>query len=109
MPHKFAVGETVDLTPLKLRAAVAGTYEIRRVMSETDANQNDPTYRIKHNDEKHERVVAESELTPLAQDAFALSSAEETTALTAGSLDPMPRPRNTVVPDPRFSQPKPEL
>jgi hypothetical protein len=61
--HKFFVGQTVILMPRVLQAAVSGAYEVRQLMPESDRDVGDPRYRIKSNDEKHERVVAESELT----------------------------------------------
>jgi hypothetical protein len=64
--HKFLVGQTVVLMPRLLQPAVPGAYEVRRLMPESDRDGGDPMYRIKSIDEKHERVVAESELTPSA-------------------------------------------
>jgi hypothetical protein len=61
--HKFAVGQRVDLIPRVLRSAAAGSYEIRHLMPAVDGDPTDPRYRIKSQDEKHERVVPESELT----------------------------------------------
>lgn len=63
MAHKFAVGETVDLAPNRLRPAAAGMYEIRHLVPAPDSNPTNPCYRIKSIAEKHERVVPESELT----------------------------------------------
>jgi hypothetical protein len=61
--HKFAVGQAVDLVPRILRAAAPGQYEICRLMPESDRDAGDPSYRVKSIDEKHERVVLESDLT----------------------------------------------
>jgi hypothetical protein len=61
--HKFTVGQIVTLMPRVLRSAAAGDYEIRHLMPTTDADQDNPSYRIKSLAEKHERVVPESELT----------------------------------------------
>jgi hypothetical protein len=58
--HKFQVGQFVELIPRVLRQAAKGTYEITRLVPE---NESDPQYRIKSTNERHERVVAESELT----------------------------------------------
>ncbi len=58
--HKFQVGQFVELIPRVLRQAAKGTYEITRLVPE---NESDPQYRIKSTYERHERVVAESELT----------------------------------------------
>jgi hypothetical protein len=59
MIYKFQVGQTVALIPRSIRQAAAGTYEIVRLMPE---NEIEPHYRIKSDAERHERVVAESEL-----------------------------------------------
>jgi hypothetical protein len=64
--HKFIVGQTVVLMPRPLQPAVPGAYEVLRLMPESDRDGGDPMYRIKSNDEKHERVAAESELTSSA-------------------------------------------
>jgi hypothetical protein len=61
--HKFSVGQVVDLVPRILRAAAPGRYEIRRLMPAADRDTGDPSYQIKSVDEKHERVVFESDLT----------------------------------------------
>lgn len=63
MAHKFVVGQTVDLTPLKLRQAAAGEYEIRRLMPVLDGDARNPCYRIKSSAENHERVVRENEIS----------------------------------------------
>lgn len=63
MPHKFVVGQIVDLIHRPLRAAVAGEYEVRRLMpAASDGNSEDFSYRVKSAAENHERVVSESEL-----------------------------------------------
>ena len=63
MSHKFSVGQIVDLVPRILRQAAPGTYEVRRLMPESDRDGGDPSYQIKSLGEKHERVVSESDLT----------------------------------------------
>lgn len=63
MAHKFVVGQTVDLTPMKLRQAAAGEYEIRRLMPVPDGDPGNPGYRVKSIAENHERVVCESEMS----------------------------------------------
>jgi hypothetical protein len=63
MAHKFTIGQIVDLMPKTLRAAAAGPYEIRFLVPASDTDPRDPFYRIKHADEKHERIAPESELT----------------------------------------------
>lgn len=61
MAHKFSVGQLVHFTPTG-PGAIAGDYEICRIMPEPDY-QEEPRYRIKSADERHERVVTESLLT----------------------------------------------
>jgi len=60
MAHMFAVGQTVTLTPKVLRSAVAGDYEVVRLLPD---GPEGPQYRIKSKQENHERVVLERELT----------------------------------------------
>lgn len=72
MSHKFSVGQAVDLVPRMLRAAARGQYEVRYLMPASDRDAGDPSYRIKSVEEKHERVVFESDLTLSARsDTFA--------------------------------------
>jgi hypothetical protein len=59
MIYKFQVGQSVALIARSIRQAAPGTYEIIRLMPE---NELEPYYRIKSDAERHERVVAESEL-----------------------------------------------
>lgn len=63
MAHKFMIGQTVDLTPKKLRQAAAGEYEILRLMPATENNPEDPCYRIKSIAENYERAVCESDIS----------------------------------------------
>jgi hypothetical protein len=58
---KFAVGQKVHLIPSNAHNGVEGDYEIRRIMPVSDY-QNEPRYRIRNVMERHERVVAESDL-----------------------------------------------
>jgi hypothetical protein len=58
--HKFRVGQAVDLLPRMIRQAASGTYEIIRLVPE---HEDDPQYRVKSAEERHERVVPESELS----------------------------------------------
>ena len=82
MSHKYGVGQIVDLMHRPLRAAVAGEYEIRRLMpSASDGNPEDPFYRIKSIAEKHERVVPESELSLAASQREFLSSGDASAGL----------------------------
>ncbi|HEY5081082.1 MAG TPA: hypothetical protein VII91_04020 [Bauldia sp.] len=58
--HRFKVGQTILLqNSLKNRAAAAGTYEVIGYRPEDDG---EPSYRIKSELERHERIVRESEL-----------------------------------------------
>ena len=61
--HKFAVGQTVDVVRKVLRPAASGSYEILALVPAPDSDPQDPCYRIKNTDEKHERIIPESELT----------------------------------------------
>ena len=63
MSHKFSIGQKVDLVHRILLTAPRGQYEVRRLMPESDRDTGDPIYRIKSNEENHERVVQESDLT----------------------------------------------
>jgi hypothetical protein len=63
MSHKFSIGQKVDLVHRILLTAPRGQYEVRRLMPESDRDAGDPIYRIKSNEENHERVVQESDLT----------------------------------------------
>ena len=69
-PHKFNIGQVVDLMPKRFRAAALGSYEIRNLVPASDNNPDDPCYRIKSVAEKHERIAPESELT-LSTSVFA--------------------------------------
>jgi len=69
MTHKFAVGQTVNLERRLLRSAAAGEYEIRHLMPASDNGTDEPRYRVKSVDEKHERIVPEGDLTLSMQPA----------------------------------------
>jgi hypothetical protein len=62
MPHKFNVGQLVELEPRLLRTSAPGPYEIRHLVPASDRDPGDPCYRIKSVTEKHERVAPESDL-----------------------------------------------
>ena len=62
MSHKFTIGQTVHLAPSNMRSALAGDYEVCRLMPPSDY-QSEPRYRVRNLAERHERVVAESDLT----------------------------------------------
>ncbi len=64
MAHKFSIGQIVELEPNSLRSIVRGPYEIRHLIPASDRDPDDPCYRVKSVDEKHERIVPESEITP---------------------------------------------
>ncbi len=63
MSHKFAIGQTVHLVPSNANNGVAGSYEIRQLMPVSDY-QTEPRYRVRNVTERHERIVAESDLKP---------------------------------------------
>jgi hypothetical protein len=69
LTHKFAVGQQVYFTPAT-PGAVAGNYEICRIMPASDYQQ-EPRYRIKSAAERHERVVTQSLLTLRGESATA--------------------------------------
>ncbi len=60
--HRFKVGQMVEIMPTTLRAAVTGHYEIIRLVP---CDSNDPQYRLKSLNEKHERVLPERDLIAL--------------------------------------------
>jgi hypothetical protein len=64
IPHKFKIGQAVDLIPSVSRLAANGRYQI---VSLRPSEGEIPQYRIKSMRELHERVVAENELTLLRQ------------------------------------------
>jgi hypothetical protein len=63
LPHKFSVGQTVTLAHRMLQNAPAGPYEIAGLRPSPDNAADEPRYRIKSVDEKHERIAIESDLT----------------------------------------------
>ena len=71
MAHKFRVGQIVMLAPRMLQAAPQGPYEICGLRPSPDNDADEPRYRIKNIDEKHERIAAESDLTLAPQPAAA--------------------------------------
>ena len=58
-PHKFKLGELVELVQTSKIYAAPGPYEILRLLPAVD---HEPQYRIKGRHENHERVVKESYL-----------------------------------------------
>lgn len=60
MEHKFKVGQTVNYTPGPFGRGEAGNiYKVTRLLP---LEGDDCQYRIKSDDEPHERVVKESQL-----------------------------------------------
>ena len=60
-PHKFIVGQTVRFSPgAPGLAGLRGTYKVVRLLP---AEANDHQYRVKSNEDGHERVVRESQLS----------------------------------------------
>jgi hypothetical protein len=59
--HKFAIGQTVHLVPSNAHNGVEGDYEVCHIMPVSDY-QIEPRYRIRNAMERHERIVAESDL-----------------------------------------------
>jgi hypothetical protein len=57
--HKFRVGQLVQLAPAISRNVLGGTYEVTKQLPESGGELE---YRIKSMNERHERVVRESEL-----------------------------------------------
>ena len=72
MSHKFSVGQAVVLATRVLQPAAPGEYEVLRLMPAPDGDPDERVYRIKSIDEKHERVAAESDLTPVVRTDAAL-------------------------------------
>ena len=61
MAHKFKIGETVNYRPgARALRQSSGAYMVTGFLPENDGQ---PTYRIKHFSEDHERVAFESELS----------------------------------------------
>ena len=64
MTHKFRSGQTVHLSrSLAARSAPGGDYKVVRQLP---VDGGEPQYRIKSENEPHERVVKESVLTGVA-------------------------------------------
>lgn len=59
--------------PLVLRDAAEGSYEILQLLPALDNDPQEPRYRVKSKDEKHERVVPENELTASVQSTSVFS------------------------------------
>jgi hypothetical protein len=58
--HKFHIGEIVELSRTMLSSASGGVYTITKRLPESAGEYE---YRVKSNNEQHERVVRESELS----------------------------------------------
>jgi hypothetical protein len=57
--HKYSIGQVVQLIPLISRNVLGGSFEITKQLPESSGEFE---YRIKSMNERHERVVRESEL-----------------------------------------------
>ena len=62
MGHIFNVGQLAALAPRILRPPAPGLYEVRHLDPISEREPGNPSYRIKSPAEKHDRVVAESNL-----------------------------------------------
>jgi hypothetical protein len=61
--HKFSVGQEVAYLAHPLMGKIPrGTYKVTRLLP---TDHGEPQYRVKHNVDGHERVVAESQLLPV--------------------------------------------
>lgn len=59
-PHRFVVGQSVHFkNRFNQSDTTAGTYRITATLPERD---NSPQYRIRNDDERHERVATENAL-----------------------------------------------
>ena len=65
MPHKFKVGQAVEYHPPRGIYAPRGTYLVTAELPERDGQFE---YHIRSVNERHERVVRESELRVIAAD-----------------------------------------
>lgn len=62
--HRFSIGQTVRL---KSRVGLSlKTAEFYRVTGMLPARDNFPQYRIRNDDERHERIATEDSLEPVA-------------------------------------------
>ena len=68
--HKFQVGQSVDLIPSIVPRAAKGTYEIIRLIPDSE---DDPQYRVKSAAEPPERVEPESQFELSVKQASLLS------------------------------------
>jgi hypothetical protein len=59
--HKFKIGDTVFVKPARNLNLAGGAYVITAVLPERDG---DFEYRVRNTREPHERVMAESQLSP---------------------------------------------
>ncbi|BCJ89855.1 hypothetical protein IZ6_05900 [Terrihabitans soli] len=66
MPHKFRIGDAVDLAQNRLNTP-RGPYKITSLMPE--GRDGEPQYRIKSDAPGPERVVTEVEIVPRARSA----------------------------------------
>ena len=64
-PHKFAVGQTVRFSPGGVERYTARQGEVFRVLRLLPEEGNALQYRIKSEEDGHERVVREGQLTSI--------------------------------------------
>jgi hypothetical protein len=61
-PHKFSVGQAVEILRTVLRLKTVGAYQICALVPAEEQNPQEPRYRIRSIAEKFERIVPESDL-----------------------------------------------
>ena len=59
MPHKFAIGDSVEFHLERIVKAARGSYAVTMQLPERDGEFE---YRVRSADEPHERIARESEL-----------------------------------------------
>jgi len=63
LEHKFAVGQMVVLAPSSSWSAPAGDHVIRHLIPKSDADADNPRYRVKSIVDSQERIVPQNHLT----------------------------------------------
>ena len=58
--HKFRAGQTVEFSPSRMQQAERGAYNVIRCVPE---EKDGPHYRIKSENEHHDRIAHERDLT----------------------------------------------
>jgi hypothetical protein len=69
LEYKFAVGQMVVLAPRSSWSAAVGDHVVRHLISQSDADADNPRYRAKSVADSQERIVLQSDLT-LSEDPF---------------------------------------